>query len=739
MATTTNTPTKKSASKGVTRARRKRTVRDRIKQNSRTIAEHLRKKKRKKRRSGRATVTELSRAYGMPEDPSRWRIKHCRDVIRHHGDWKEIKQAFQDYPEAMERLVTYRKQAVDEVIAEAKRLYPNIVANSVGSTSLSSDYDITLGTSNGSNEDVEAARHINRRMKEIYGRQPGTALDTNVYVNNFRDMEENVLSGGGSAGGAAPSGQAVAPIAQADMDSLSLLKTRRYMSQVEWDAYTRSVTDSIASPSKQAAAQRQFETADANYHINTAELLAHTGEPRSRVTLTSDEKAWVDAQDESVREMAKQQLLDGKKLAMLDKENPDYLLEKSNELYLRKMDEARRLQGELSQMTDDGRGSLEAVKEEAERQLGNAMFFASEAYHAKGTISHVVDGMQSGNAVAIARMTPNDMLNSFNEQHGDTFKALAHTGDDDGEAFLQSSKYVNRMLDAAQKLKEKSAYGDLAFEQRYGQLADLQQRVGTELEGIRKDPTLTPEERRQRAKAFMNKTFGISTAAELKAMANGLAVEVNAHTRTKVSHLTCRPRQSVAVGGTRDTISRDMDALEPEAQVSQAELTTLTQGIVAAAAPNAEAQLPPGIKSRARAEEKATAWFGGDASKLTDLSRATIACNSMEDVNRVKAYVQENCDVVWVNDRFQEPTRSGYRDLSFNIRASNGHVAELQVHLKAIAEAKAGDGHAIYEQTRVIIETAKQAGRPLTGEERQRLAALEQQSRDLYDSAFTGA
>jgi hypothetical protein len=74
-----------------------------------------------------------------------------------------------------------------------------------------------------------------------------------------------------------------------------------------------------------------------------------------------------------------------------------------------------------------------------------------------------------------------------------------------------------------------------------------------------------------------------------------------------------------------------------------------------------------------------------------------------------------------------------------NVKASNGYVCKVQLHLKQILEVKGGAGHKIYEEVRTIQANAAKAGRALTPDEVQQVARLRAQSRELYDAAIRSA
>ncbi|MFN3201566.1 MAG: hypothetical protein ACE366_24400 [Bradymonadia bacterium] len=180
----------------------------------------------------------------------------------------------------------------------------------------------------------------------------------------------------------------------------------------------------------------------------------------------------------------------------------------------------------------------------------------------------------------------------------------------------------------------------------------------------------------------------------------------------------------------------DLDELYEQARVAQEELATVTNDI--AGSTGGEAKIPPNLKGRPRAEEKLAADYGGDVSRLTDLARTSIIYESLDDVYRGLEQIQGRFEVTKLKDRFANPTDQGYRDILLNVRMSNGHVVEIQLHMKQIIEVKSGAGHKLYEEIRTIEATAKAENRALTPEELGRIEQLNAQSRSVYDEALSG-
>ena len=116
------------------------------------------------------------------------------------------------------------------------------------------------------------------------------------------------------------------------------------------------------------------------------------------------------------------------------------------------------------------------------------------------------------------------------------------------------------------------------------------------------------------------------------------------------------------------------------------------------------------LKGLSRATQKVHADYGGRWDHLRDIVRGSVALDNLDDVRRVTDYLHNSsAKVETVNNRFARPTPAGYRDGLLHVRLpESGLLAEMQVHLKPILEAKER-GHAAYETMRDI--EAKYAGR----------------------------
>jgi hypothetical protein len=147
------------------------------------------------------------------------------------------------------------------------------------------------------------------------------------------------------------------------------------------------------------------------------------------------------------------------------------------------------------------------------------------------------------------------------------------------------------------------------------------------------------------------------------------------------------------------------------------------------------------MKTQKRSKQKVDGDFGGDWSRLGDIVRASVAVDSMDQLDEVMSQLRKSGLKVArkPKDRFAKPTEAGYRDIMMNIEYPNGHVGELQLHLKPILKAKE-KGHKDYEIVRNIEAKAKEEGRTtMTPEERKSLDDANGRMRTLYDAALEEA
>lgn len=192
--------------------------------------------------------------------------------------------------------------------------------------------------------------------------------------------------------------------------------------------------------------------------------------------------------------------------------------------------------------------------------------------------------------------------------------------------------------------------------------------------------------------------------------------------------------ERAARGKSAEQPVRTVDALYAHAAAAMPEFHTIARAL--AQSVGGTATLPTELKGRPRAEQRIATSFEGHAERLTDLLRGRIAFSSLDALLGAVRACGEAFDVVAVKDRFARPFADGYRDVLLNVRLSNGHVAELQLHLdETLAFADTGS-HALYEQARAIFARAKTEGRSLTADELDEVAQLNRRARIGHNLAL---
>jgi hypothetical protein len=199
------------------------------------------------------------------------------------------------------------------------------------------------------------------------------------------------------------------------------------------------------------------------------------------------------------------------------------------------------------------------------------------------------------------------------------------------------------------------------------------------------------------------------------------------HCKYGVSHST----NQKAIGQS----SSDLNELYKEAFFASREFFKLVNNI--AKATGGKARIPP-LKTKNRAEQKGLYRYNGDYSRITDILRATITYPTYQELKKQRDKIESSLDLVVTCDRFSKPLVSGYRDINIILRLSNGHLAELQIHLEPIFKIKKMYGDIIYKENQGLKYLAKKEQRRLTFAEIKIINDNNQFLKQLYNKAFLG-
>ncbi|MBY6196629.1 RelA/SpoT domain-containing protein [Vibrio hangzhouensis] len=178
----------------------------------------------------------------------------------------------------------------------------------------------------------------------------------------------------------------------------------------------------------------------------------------------------------------------------------------------------------------------------------------------------------------------------------------------------------------------------------------------------------------------------------------------------------------------------DFDVLYSKAHQAQHELEALCK--TTALLTHTEAYFA-GVKSAERAKEKIRTELNGETNQITDLARGTIVADDVKSLVSAYEALNREAKVVRVKNRFKSPAPSGYRDLNILVQLpKTGIIAEVQLHLKAIADVKSGPEHDLYEIIQGIERKAAAQQRSLNDIETAQIASLRRQSLELYQNAW---
>lgn len=147
----------------------------------------------------------------------------------------------------------------------------------------------------------------------------------------------------------------------------------------------------------------------------------------------------------------------------------------------------------------------------------------------------------------------------------------------------------------------------------------------------------------------------------------------------------------------------------------------------------------PGIKSRETINQILSVRWNGDASKITDYSRATIAFDTINQVYNFIDVIRSSheFEIVTIRDNFANPYPEGYRDINIVVKdLTNNHLGEIQINTKPIVMFKNKKGHKLFEAMRSIQAKMVQEKRSATFEELKTLIASTVASIDGYTQAF---
>ncbi|MER7168404.1 toxin glutamine deamidase domain-containing protein [Micromonospora sp. NPDC000207] len=201
-----------------------------------------------------------------------------------------------------------------------------------------------------------------------------------------------------------------------------------------------------------------------------------------------------------------------------------------------------------------------------------------------------------------------------------------------------------------------------------------------------------------------------------------------------------QPRFDPAMREEPEYMRRYLDDLYRSAEVAQCELNALAVEISKI---DGRQVGKPGWRTAPKRLDRVRdkiAKFQGDASKLNDLAAAKVEFRSLNDVylalERVMA--DPSIAIVRFEDRFLDPQKSGYCDLQFVLKMSNGHLGEFRIHLEQVDEVAAWE-HSLYEVRRDIGALAQQEARLMTAREEKLVGRIREFQKACFERALSSA
>lgn len=288
----------------------------------------------------------------------------------------------------MWQMVLFRKRHVDGVLRTQREASGGVLlAKAVGSTNLTSDYDLTLSTTNGSGYEITAIKAFNAEIKRVFGKQPGTVFDTNLYAKDFLMVKDTILDPGTRDGGGIEDVEGFLEHDRSDQDVASLVKMRQYMDVTTWQAFVdETLKGKGLKPEKKKEITLQFEEAEAVYLMKQREVW-EAAVQAYRDAVADDEidgideidqlitamEGWDTFSDGNLELMLKAQLKLEEAIETLHHTLPDLLLEVRNGLYMDHMEDVRKVQT-LANSLDAAfsavpKDEVEALQQEMEEHL----------------------------------------------------------------------------------------------------------------------------------------------------------------------------------------------------------------------------------------------------------------------------------------------------------------------------------------------------------------------------------
>jgi len=138
-----------------------------------------------------------------------------------------------------------------------------------------------------------------------------------------------------------------------------------------------------------------------------------------------------------------------------------------------------------------------------------------------------------------------------------------------------------------------------------------------------------------------------------------------------------------------ESVSHSMDTLYQHAKEAVGEINK--QATTFAEETNGRVKLRPfddGLKKRETADLKLKNKYGGRVSMVDDIVAVTVVYPDYASLKAAFTKIKDRDDVMSWKNRYGQEDVSGYQDIQLTMRATNGHIYELQLNTEQMMEAK---------------------------------------------------
>lgn len=452
-----------------------------------------------------------------------WADKTPREILRMYGDnWFKLKEelgylkkgkedsaVYEMKLAALEKLLQYRQKIVDSLLAETKKVVyqqiidrtksktfkaKDVVAFALGSTTPTSDYDVTFEIRDYPQYEYLCVKYFNETFLRRFGVNSGMLFDTNVYTAGFMPVTnpetgkleyKDTFNPFGKSSELPLSERKVLTDAKRRKHqqelALSLASVVQYLKtnkairalRIETISSVKTHLSSLKVPSEITWEGKKWNSADIERELLDV-AIKDIGQVFLLAQRYADEVAGTvehilgraPEQENNAPEHQEAQIKDALYVRTLEKVS--VLLEQIQETK-EAIIVAKKEGQEVPHLFDKRAKLILEFKEEQ----GKALMYANEAYFSGGAALHVVKGMQGGGSLKLSRQQKmQSMLMNIGYQLQHFDEQEEHHGL--GRAIIGTSKYGQRVSNLSQRtsLEEQQIHKSISGIRRLSSLPD---------------------------------------------------------------------------------------------------------------------------------------------------------------------------------------------------------------------------------------------------------------------------